>query len=248
MPAKADPRFFVDFQPDASPAIGSCQHPPGARYWDTDEWRCRECARSIPFAPLDTSVTEPEPEPRSAKPLVVACLQCKAEIEVKHAGPVVCGCGLTLFHVGVDGTHRLPDFDPPRLLRCSCCKEEKPQFCFGGATRNTYREGRANQCRGCAAFQRRIKRQQRGPEITERDRLRAKEYREKMTPEQRARYRTPKEAVNAAHRRWYARKAKGRPVPKQRAGRIPLLVKPTCRIEVSCPLRTFCTVENKGLA
>ncbi len=240
--------------------------------------RCRECGRSVSFpareplreeqsphrmaaiatAPLTAKEREwlkldgePEPEQETiqpTQPMITVCLGCRTQGTVTQTGPVICQCGAVLLHVGIDGNHRLPDFDPPRLLRCSCCKEEKPQFCFGGASRNVYRASRQNQCRGCDAFRRRIKRQQRGPEITERDRLRAKEYRENMTPEQRARYRTPKESGNAAHRRWYAREAKGRPVPKQRAGRIPLLVKPACRIAASCPLRDYCTSESKGLA
>lgn len=257
-------------------ASRTCVHGRGALYVDADgDTRCRECGRSVSFparkpqreerqqhrmAPIaNTPLTvqerewlgldgEPEPEPEPIQPTIAVCLQCRATTTVKDTGPVICQCGIEILHVGIDGNHRLPDFDPPRSLRCSCCKEHKPQFCFGGATSNTYREGRANQCRGCTAFQRRVRRQQRGPEVTERDRLRAKEYRAGLTPEQKAKYRVSEKAHNASRRRWYARKVQGRAVPKQRAGRIPLLVKPMCRIAASCPLRKFCTVESKGIS
>ena len=35
----------------------ACQHPPTARYWDTDEERCRVCSTSLTFPPRP-----PEPD------------------------------------------------------------------------------------------------------------------------------------------------------------------------------------------
>ena len=143
----------------------------------------------------------------------------------------------------------LPPFTAPRLLRCSCCKEVLPQFCFTVRSneKSAYREYRANQCRACAAFRSRVRREQRGDEIKERDRTRMGQYWQDKKSEGVAPPRATKAANDAALKRYRARKA-GKPVPKQRPGKAPIHLKEVCRIADECPLREFCTVEAKGLA
>ena len=70
-----------------------------------------------------------------------------------------------------------------------------------------------------------------------------------MTPEQRehGREKTSRKDNAAAVKRYQARQT-GSPVLRQRPGRAPIHVKPICRVAASCPLRSFCTVEGKGVA
>ena len=176
-----------------------------------------------------------------------SCIQCQTTLDlIPDLGRVECGrCDQVLVLIDADGQHRLPPFTPPRLLPCACCKSTLPQFSFSKQTKMVNREGRNSNCRGCLAFKGRVRREQRLDEIRERDRLRMGEYwakddeRRKRPPNNRA-------ASAAATRRYRARK-EGKGVLLQRRGKTPILLKPVCRVAASCPLRSFCTVESKGL-
>ena len=106
---------------------------------------------------------------------------------------------------------------------------------------------RSHRCRGCVAFGNRIRRQQQPEAIRARDRQRAQQYYLSLTLVQKMQYRTSKEANNLATKRHRARQ-NGIPVLIQKAGRLPILVKPICRVAATCPLRSYCTVESKNLA
>ena len=179
-----------------------------------------------------------------------SCIRCKVKLDLipdpANSGRVECGrCDQVLVLIDADGQHRLPPFTPPRILPCACCKSTLPQFSFSKQTKMVNREGRNSNCRGCLAFKGRVRREQRLDEIRERDRLRMGEYwakddeRRKRPPNNRA-------ASAAATRRYRARK-EGKGVLLQRRGKTPILLKPVCRVAASCPLRSFCTVESKGL-
>ena len=270
-----DARYSGNFRPD-NQGIGGCEHPVAQRFWDIDEWRCRACGRSITFAvrppppplpngelgaaphqtviDLDGWVWKAEYSNESATS-GLSCIKCRQwRLPVPDVdGAILCPnrhCRETLAVEGPDGQLHFPPHDPPRLLRCTCCHEDKPQFCFSIRRHPAAaeREYRAHYCRGCAAFRARVKREQRTEEVRARDRERGARYQQSLTPDQRNQQaRTSRESVNAAGRRYRARKA-GRAVPKQRPGRQAILLKPVCRIAEGCPLRDFCTTELKALA
>ena len=177
-----------------------------------------------------------------------SCVQCQTKLDlIPDSGRVECGrCGQVLLTVDADGQHRLPPFTPPRLLSCSCCKSMLPQFSFSKQAKMVNREGRNSACKGCLAFRSRIRREQRPEEIRAKDRLRMAEY--WRTAQAKGRQRSPTSPADsaAAAKRHRARKA-GRDVLLQRPGRSPMLMKPVCRVAASCPLRSFCSVESKGV-
>ena len=177
-----------------------------------------------------------------------SCIQCQTTLDlIPDSGRVECGrCGQVLLTVDADGQHRLPPFTPPRLLSCSCCKSMLPQFSFSKQAKMVNREGRNSACKGCLAFRSRIRREQRPEEIRAKDRLRMAEY--WRTAQAKGRQRSPTSPADsaAAAKRHRARKA-GRDVLLQRPGRSPMLMKPVCRVAASCPLRSFCSVESKGV-
>ena len=88
-------------------AVGLCEHPPGARYLDSDEVKCRQCGRSISFPPRRPTAADsqerrrennavagqarrgysrspqPQPEPQPIPPvkhpvLVTSCYECRS--------------------------------------------------------------------------------------------------------------------------------------------------------------------------
>ena len=143
----------------------------------------------------------------------------------------------------------IPPVEPvEKTLLCTCCHQILPLDAFGLNRAASHREQRAYACRVCAAFRQRMKRKADGPAVRKRDRSRMRAYLDK--PEKRAAHnetvKTHRETQNAAGRRRNARD-KGIPVPIQRAGRAPIYLKQVCRISENCPLREFCTTENKGL-
>lgn len=182
-----------------------------APFFDTDEWRCRVCGRSLTVPPRDARKGENPGEDRDA------------------------------------GS---PEFDPPRLLRCSCCEEMLPPLSFTVRNHESAknRQYRASICRPCTAFRMRVKREQNPEAARARDRQNGEKFRadhpghfnKPKTPAQR-------EDNRLAVTRLKARKA-GLPVLRQRPGKLAVLVKPVCRIAADCPLRPYCTTENKGLA
>ena len=156
-------------------------------------------------------------------------------------GKVYCGrCGVLVI-VDDQRNHQFPPFTPPRLLRCSCCGRELPQFAFyhERAPRAALRGYRTAQCRSCMAFKKRVLREKRGAEITERDRVRAQEWRAANPGYHRPKTAAQVKAEGEAVKRYKARKA-GRPVPKRKAGRPVILLKAICRIRATCPLADFC--------
>ena len=233
-------------------AVGACEHPHGAIYWDTDEWRCRQCSRSLSFparSPVAAESRERKHDPNANAPRTaplesLSCLHCRAwayPLPAGDSGAVSCPtCSRILAIIGLDGRRSFPPFTPPRLLECTCCRRLKPQFTFNANANARNREGRDYMCRACAAFRARVRREERGAEIRQRDQLRQAARRDSLTPEQKAEeHRVPKADNKAAARRTRARKA-GRAVPKQRGGRPTILLKPVCRIQDTCPLARFC--------
>ena len=249
-----------------------CQHE--RTYWDVDEQKCHSCHRSLTFPqrpateddkvstrldvlanmgfnqrsfqPLENEPNEPD------VPDVVACVSCHAKLSRPTPdghGEITCKCGQILALVDADGNRRLP-----RPLPCLCCRELLPLDSFSARNNPAAksREFRASYCRACMAFRSRVKRES-DPEGA---RQRSRQYRQtflaNLTPEQQDAYRQqraaqPKDAVNAAGRRYQARKH-GKNVLKQRPGRAAILLKPVCRVFETCPLRPYCTTEGKGLA
>ena len=138
---------------------------------------------------------------------------------------------------------------PVTVLPCTCCRESLPSEAFSTNRAAVHRGQRSYACRACTAFRQRVRLATNGEAIRQRNRERMAVYREQ--PGKREVHndasRQQREAVNAAGRRYRARTIKGRDVPKQRAGRPVILLKQICRISENCPLRSFCTVENKGL-
>ena len=235
-----------------------CNHAP---YFDMDEWRCRTCGRSLTFPTLTPQEHRAEEKQRPAAPSTllrgtfaperesvvapVSCVRCHRRGTFSEDGDGSVYCALDKLDIAVthpNGDLRLPDFDPSRLLRCSCCSMDLPQFCFSRNARAAHREFRNAQCRGCMAFRQRVRREEQGDHMRAESRRRAEEVKRKreageLPPMQTTA--TRREAVNAAGRRRNARNA-GRSVPKRRAGAPVLLIKPICRIRDTCPLASYC--------
>ena len=170
-----------------------------------------------------------------------SCIQCQTTLDlIPDLGRVECGrCDQVLVLIDADGQHRLPPFTPPRLLPCACCKSMLPPYCFSRQAKMLRREGRNSTCRGCVAFRSRVRREQRSDEIRERDRLRMAEYWERAKADGRQRPPADKAATAAATQRHRARK-EGREVLLQRRGKSPILLKPVCRVAMTCPLAPYC--------
>ena len=218
----------------------TCPHPPGSWYWDSDEERCRLCNDSITFPrrpptaddqrdrKQDLLAIAGERRRRPAKEEVeeeveeaAAAAKAAAEEKAKAAAPV---------------------------LLCTCCHETLPLDAFYVNRKAVHREQRGYACRRCTAFRQRVKLATGGEAMRQRNRERMRKY--MAQPEKRKAHnesaKKRRESQNAAGRRRNARDA-GLPVPIQRAGRAPIYLKQVCRISESCPLREFCTTENKGL-
>ena len=173
-----------------------------------------------------------------------SCIRCKVKLDLipdpANSGRVECGrCDQVLVLIDADGQHRLPPFTPPRILPCACCKSMLPPYCFSRQAKMLRREGRNSTCRGCVAFRSRVRREQRSDEIRERDRLRMAEYWERAKADGRQRPPADKAATAAATQRHRARK-EGRGVLLQRRGKSPILLKPVCRVAMTCPLAPYC--------
>ena len=208
-----------------STSVGTCQHPDPSQYWDVDEWRCRECGRSVSYPPRT-----PGPDDRREQ------RQDRRERQSESKRQ---------FH---------PEPEPePTLIPCSCCKEMLPLAEFH-VRRNSCaknRHYRASACRRCTAFKLRVNRQQNPEPYRKQGRERQARFEANMTPEQKEEARQHRlanpEPATAAVSRFRARKS-GRNVPLWTRGRSVVLSKQPCRIAAGCPLRRFCTVEAKGLA
>ena len=238
-------------------------------YADDDEVRCRSCHRSLSHprrTPGDDDAASVKGEnlavagiartgkrTTKATPAVrVSCVKCRLQTSGVRLNCPSCEQVLVVLKSttrALGEVYVLPPFTAPRLLRCSCCQELLPQFCYSvrnnESSRN--REFRASQCRGCMAFRLRVRREQNPDGVRARDRARQGVWYGGLSVERKATLtKTPKADNNAAVRRYYAR-TKGRKVMKQARGRSPILLKPICRVADSCPLRSYCTVESKGL-
>ena len=223
--------------------VSTCAHPSASRFRDTDEMRCRDCSQSLTYPPrLPTPADETDRRRdahRAHKPVEVQ-VEAEAEAEVVE--------------VAIDpmplSQRREVEVNNPstQLLICHCCKEKLPLESFHvrnhPAAKN--RAYRASMCRGCLAFRARVKREADPEGMKQRDRGRRQRYWDSLTPVERERNRTGKEANTAAAQRHRARQD-GRGVPLQRPGRLSIHVKPICRIFEGCPLRSFCTTQSKGL-
>ena len=209
----------------------TCQHPPVGQFWDVDEWRCRACSSSLSFPPR-------EPTPADAKELKRYGESYRGERESTR--------------VEVEKAVEVVEVQETQLLACTCCKLMLPtgSFYSRNSPKAEKRFFRASRCKGCSAFQLRARRQQQPTETRLRDRTRAAKYRLLLTADQRAIHATAratnKAANNAAVRR-YRQRLTGRPVMVQTAGRQAVHIKPVCKVAATCPLRSFCTVEGKGL-
>ena len=136
-----------------------------------------------------------------------------------------------------------------RFLACTCCHQLLPPDSFHNrnSPKAATRFFKAHKCKGCTAFQLRVKRQQ-NPELRERQRQRQARYQAALTPEQRERQRQTRDtSANPSAVRRYQARQRGIPVLIQTAGRVAVHTKPICRVAATCPLKIYCTVEGKGL-
>ena len=230
-----------------------------APYFDRDmeETRCRTCGRSLsspsvpPDAYLSVESQNSGGNPKVDPTVKVSCVECGLELSAVRERCPGCGQVVVVFNsetIRGGAVYMLPEFDPPRLLRCSCCQQDLPQFCFNRNPRAAHRDFRNGQCRGCVAFQRRVKREQNPKAARARDRQNGEKFRaENPGYFNKPKTAESKESNRLAVARLAARKS-GRPVLKQRPGKLAILQKPICRVYETCPLREFCTTEGKGLA
>ena len=201
-----------------SQQLAACCNSP-APYIDMDEWRCRTCGRSLSVPPRGAKEEENPGEDRDSGSLV------------KEGGR---------------GSYVLPDFDPPSLLRCSCCEQLLPASSFTrpqsrSSAKN--RQYRASICRPCTAFRLRVKRPRKPRSGQGKCRGSAEsrlggEVPGKRIPDtstnprhrpQRTRPRLTK-ACRCATAKAKRHKSGNGPVMKQRSGRrLAVLLKPVCR-------------------
>ena len=202
----------------------SCEHPAGSRFWDGDESKCRVCGDSVTFprrVPTaqdardrrrDARITAGEHRRRDESPVVEV-----QEVEASPSAP---------------------------LLLCHCCKELLPANDFYRNNSQTARNRgyRASRCRGCTSFQLRVRRELNPEGTRQRDRARRERYIGALTPILRELEKQRRDTTRnaSAVKRYQARRA-GTPVMVQKAGRLPIHIKPICRVAATCPLRTFCT-------
>ena len=223
-------------------------------YFDDDEWKCRSCGRSLSFAartPAEAGVArlhkEQPPVPTRLPAVIVSCVKCRLEMSAVR---LICkGCGEEIV-AGGSNEYRLPPHSPPRLLDCRCCKRNLPQFAFYAHPKQPSREFRFARCKACCAQASRARREANPEPLRAANRASSRKYQQErvdgkrpsvqstLTPEQ-------KETRRLATQRHRARK-KGQDVPKQRSGGKVIHVKQVCRISTSCPLRSFCRVEQTG--
>ena len=217
----------------------ACQHPPASRYLDSDEIICRLCTTSLSFPPrpgtpddhleLKRDIRTIAGEKHRVTPAQVA--QEVQEVQVVH-----------------EVVQEVQDVEA-RFLACTCCHQLLPLDSFHNrnSRKAANRFFRSHKCRGCTAFQLRMKRQQ-NPELRERDRQRQARYQAGLTPEQRERQRlTRDKSENPSAVKRYQSRQRGIPVLIRAAGRVAVHVKPACRVAATCPLKIYCTVEVKGL-
>ena len=238
--------------------IGTCAHT--LTYWDIDEVKCRSCGQSLTYPrhiaseeeqadarefrradSYDWSKLAPGPPipPKTPKMIAgsVSCISCHRQQlpgTPDASGKVSCGeCSATL------------------VLRCNCCKQLLADVGFYLDATQRNREFLTSRCRRCFSEHSRLKRLQ-DPES---HRARARDYSRKIQAERVAGERPPvstgltdeqKVQKMAAVKRVRARQG-GQDVPRLRPGRGNIYIKAICRISRDCPLREFCTVEEKGL-
>ena len=232
-----------------------------APYIDGDEVRCRTCSRSISFPTTtpDALLMAEEggrangnPTAKVDAPIMISCIRCRIELSAVRGECPGCGQIVVVWKSGTirgGATYILPPFTPPALLRCSCCEQMLPALSFTVRNHESAknRQYRASICRPCKAFRLRVRREQNPEAARARDRQRGEKFRaenpgyfnQSKTPAQR-------EDNRLAVARLAARQS-GKPVMRQRPGRLAVLQKPICRVFESCPLRQYCTVEQKGL-
>ena len=225
-----------------------CEHPAAARFWDIDEMRCRNCGQSISYPPRLPSAEDARDRRRDARIVsgehhrrTYAPVQEQEVVEVEHG-------------VQEHGVQPLQEADTQastQLLPCHCCKQMLPpdNFYADNSAKAAKRLFRAPRCRPCTSFRLRIERERNPEAIRRRDRVRAEGYREKARAEGRAPTATKAStAANTLASQRYRARLDGRAVPLQRPGRLPVFLKPICKIFAGCPLRKYCTVESKNLA
>ena len=224
----------------------TCAHE--STYLDIDELKCRTCGQSLTFPPHDPTDAEKKDRRRDIRIVsgehhrIYSPVEQGIEAQEDEAEQ----------EVEVQEVVAEQEVEACPLLICHCCRAMLPPDSFYANNNPTARNRafRAWRCRGCTSFQLRVKRQQDPEGFRERDRTRRTRYQESLTPEQKeweTQHRTGREANNAATNRYRARQD-GTPVPLQRPGRLPIHVKPICRVFHTCPLRPYCTTEGKGLA
>ena len=234
-----------------------------APYIDGDEVRCRTCSRSISFPTTtpDALLMAEEggrangnPTAKLDPPIMVCCVECGLELSAVRERCPGCGQVVVEFNsetIRGDPVYMLPEFDPPRLLDCRCCRRWLPQFCFYVNRRQVSREGRFIYCKACVSAQKLLQR------LTdpEPNRARARATSQQNQAERRQGKRPPvyatlseeqKESKRQSVRR-YRERLRGMRVPLLKPGRAPIYLKQICRIGDSCPLARFCTTEAKGL-
>ena len=219
----------------------ACQHPPAAQYLDVDETRCRACATSLTFPRRPPTPGDAKDRQRDLlisggeKRRVTEPLEVEDQEVTQHQVQEV------LPERQDTDTQAIPS--TPSLV-CTCCKLTLPLKEFSTNLRALKRAQHSYQCRGCQAFRSRLGRELNPEETRRKGRERRQRYTANLTPEQQAaaklRRRESLESTNSASRRYYARNARGRPVPKQRQGRPVLLLKVICRIRDNCPLASYC--------
>ena len=248
--------------------LATCTHP--RTFWDVDEKKCRDCSVSLTYPPHEPTAEDarevkithyvdaklknlaakgPGLAPKPPR-LDARCTVCRAVAwdEPDEKGNAECeNCGAVLA-VLVGDSWTLPPAKPFPTSKCSCCKVQLPALAFAFNSKAKNRLFRDYTCRPCAAFRARVHREENGELVRAAARVRAASIRERRaagtlaplisTPESRT-------AANAATRRAYARRAKGRNVPRQRQGRPSLHIKPVCRIRVNCPLAVYCTTDKE---
>ena len=240
-------------------AVACCGTP--TPYFDKldNETRCRSCGRSLslpattPDAQLLAEVESQgsgNPRAKVDAPIMCCCVRCRLEISCVRQYCPGCEQQIVVFQsqtIRGGAVYVLPPFNPPRSLRCSCCKQLLPQSAFARDRNRPNRDYRNSRCRGCASFRARVRWQNLSESGKAVQRQQQQDYRDRAKAEGRVLGVTDKAARAAAGRRSWARKS-GKSAPLlQRRGRLSIHVKPICRVADSCPLRSFCTVESKGV-
>ena len=205
----------------------ACQHPPAARYWDTDEERCRVCSTSLTFPPRP-----PEPDDTT---------------ELKRDKRITAGEKHRVTAVEVAGVTAVEVVEvEDGLLRCSCCGLSlvPEDFSVRNDPAAKNRSYRASACRRCQASKVRAKRKLNPKTFlgcgTGSDR---RDAQASLTPAQREMVRQKRreshDAILAATRRWQARQ-KGVSIPL----RLQWRENNPSRGTPGCPLGESCTGKS----